>query len=333
MLVISDLHVKELLSLEVCMDAIRECLKAVSGERAIQPMRQMFRLPNVQGVLGWMPGCIDSAEEQTALGFKLMSVVPVSEQRTVHNGIVVLFDELSGQVVAIVEAGSLTSIRTPAASAVATDLLARADSSRLAILGAGHQAGGHLQAITRVRDIDDIRVWSPNSGSAEAFAAEVISRYGVKTTACSTVEETVSDADIICTATSAADPILKYEWIAPGAHINAIGSSVPMTAEIDNETVARTSFFVDHKETVKVQGGEFLRALEAGVIDDNHIRAEIGEILLGRHPGRSSENEITLYKSVGIVAYDLAAAQAVYQAAKDSGLRVDVKLNHDQNPV
>lgn len=330
MLVISDLHVKELLSTEHCMDAVRDCLKAVSNGDSIQPMRQMFRLPNVAGILGWMPGCVEQAGD-SALGVKLMSVVPAAEQRMVHNGIVVLFDEPSGRVLAIVEAGSLTAIRTPAASAVATDLLARPDAKCLALLGTGHQAQGHLHSLTRVRDFDQVKVWSPSAANAKAFAAQAASRYGIPATAYNTVQETVAAADVICTATAAPEPILKFEWVAPGAHINAIGSSVPSTAEIDSATVAQTRFFVDHRETVKAQGGEFRRALEEGVIAEDHIRAEIGEILLGKHPGRCSDREITLYKSVGIVAYDLAAAQAVYRAAKATGLRVDVELNHRVN--
>lgn len=329
MLVISDRHVRELLTYEICMEAIRESLKAVSSDKAIQPMRQMFRLPNVQGILGWMPGYVDLASNENALGFKLMSVVPATKQRMVHNGVVVLFDELSGHVIALVEAGLLTVIRTPAASAVATDLLARPESRSLAVLGAGHQAQGHLEAISKVRKIQEIKVWSLNPESANAFSAKAIKQYGIKATACMDVQEAVRGADIICTCTAATDPILKYEWISPGTHLNVVGSSIPMTAEIDNDVVSKTSFFVDHKETIKVQGGEYRRALEAGVINENHIQAEIGEILLGKHSGRQSEDDITLYKSVGIVAYDLAAAHAAYQAALQSGLRVDVELVSD----
>ncbi len=329
MLVISDRHVKQLLSTEMCMEALRECLKAVSGGRAIQPMREMFRLPNVPGILGWMPGSVNQAGGDCALGFKLMSVVPAAQQRTVHNGVVVLFEETSGHVVAVVEAGSITAIRTPAASAVATDLLARPESSRLAILGAGHQAQGHLAAITKVRNIKKVNVWSLNTESAEAFAEQAYSQYDIRVTACETVEQAVQDMDIVCTCTSASEPILQYQWLAPGTHLNAIGSSIPMTAEIDNESVANSTFFVDHIDTIKVQGGEFRRALEAGVINEDHIQAEIGEILLGQHPGRKSDQEITLYKSVGIVAYDLMAAHATYQAALESGLRVDVELLRD----
>ena len=329
MLVISDRHVKQLLSLEMCMEALRECLKAVSDGRAIQPMREMFRLPNVQGILGWMPGCVDRTEGNGALGFKLMTVVPIAQQRTVHNGVVVLFEETSGHVIAVVEAGSITAIRTPAASAVATELLARPESSRLAILGAGHQAQGHLEAISKIRDVREVKVWSLSSQSAQAFAAQASSQYGIRVTACETVEQAVQDMDIVCTCTSASEPILKYEWLAPGTHVNAIGSSIPMTAEIDNNCVANTAFFVDHVETIKIQGGEFRRALEAGVIKEDHIQAEVGEILLGRHPGRKFDEEITVYKSVGIVAYDLVAANAAYQAALESGLRVDVELLRD----
>lgn len=326
MLVISESQVKKLLSYEICMEAIRECLRAVSSERAIQPMRDMIRLPNVQGIMGWMPGCIDQTGGSSTLGIKLLSVVPVADQRTAHNGVVVLFDEVQGHVMAVIEAGSITAIRTPAASAVATDLLALPDASSLSILGTGHQAEGHLAAIMKVRDLKEVKVWSPGINKAEAFASEAAERYGLSVIACKTAEAAVAGGDIICTATPAQDPILKYEWIAPGAHINAIGASVPMNAEIDNRTVAQTRFFVDHKATIEIQGGEYQRALKAGDITEQHIEAEIGEILLGKHPGRQSDDEITTYKSVGIVAYDLVAANAAYQAAKTTGIGLEADL-------
>lgn len=330
MLLINDDDVRELLSYDLCMQAIRKALIAVSNEKAVQPMRQMIRVPGGNGIMGWMPGYAEMNEGQGALGLKLISVFPLKNQptRSSHQGVVLLYDDQDGTMAAMIEAGEITAIRTPAASAVATDALARKDARTLAILGSGHQAKGHLAALLLVRNFDRIIVWDINEANAQDFAKNHGQLHECKIEVASSVRHAVRDADVICTTTAAPEPILEYGWIKPGAHVNVIGSSIPMTSEIDIDTVAKTSFFVDHRETIEVQGGDYRRALQAGAISPGHIKGEIGEILSGHNAGRVSDNEITVYKSVGIVAYDLVAAHATCEAAKAQGKGLEFKLMH-----
>lgn len=323
MLVLNNKQVAELLTYDRCIEAMRQVMKAVSAGEAVQPMRQMMRLPQKNAIMGWMPGfatfddstCSEVSTE--ALGVKLISVFPVEgiKGRTTHQGVVVLFDSEQGGIKGVLEAGEITAIRTPCATAVATMALARKDSKTLAILGSGEQARGHLQALLGTVKLEKIVIWSPTPERAQALKSAQPDAVRHMIEIADSAEQAVAGADIVCTTTSAAEPILKYRWLKPGAHVNLLGSSVPFTAEVDIETVSRSRFFVDHKETVRAQGGEYLRAIKVAAINDDHIEAEVGEVLLGQNPGRRSNDEITVYKSVGIVAYDLAAAALVYEQA------------------
>ncbi|NIB38319.1 ornithine cyclodeaminase family protein [Pseudomaricurvus alkylphenolicus] len=330
MLILNDKQVKELLTESLCRETMASVMKAVSKGEAIQPMRQMIRQPSGPGMMGWMPGYIGPQEKGApgALGMKLMSIFPQvgAQGRSHHRGVCTLFNHDTGEVDALIEAGSITSIRTPCATAVATQALARTDSNTLAILGTGEQASGHLSALLDLFLFDRVLVWGHSKGSSERFAAHWSDLKGVRIETATSVEQAVAEADIVCTTTAAAEPILRYEWLKSGAHVNVIGSSVPFTSEIDIDLVSRSRFFVDHRETVQVQGGDYRRALEAGAIDNSHIEAEVGEVLLGQHSGRTSDQEITVYKSVGLVGYDLAAAQAVYNEARNKQLGQIISL-------
>ena len=224
-----------------------------------------------------------------------------------------LFEPETGAAVCGVHAGEVTAIRTAAASAVATDALARKDATRLAILGYGEQAATHARAISKVRTLESITVWGRSPERARAFAASMGAELRIPVTATTTVKQAVADAGILCTVTSAEEPILEAAWVAPGAHINVVGSSHAGPAEIDNALVAASRFYVDSREGVLAQGAEFLRAKRAGLIDDSHIVGEIGEVLAGHIPGRGTQQEITIYKSLGHIVQDLATAWWLYQ--------------------
>jgi ornithine cyclodeaminase len=227
-----------------------------------------------------------------------------------HLGAVLLHSGETGQLLAIVNASAITAIRTAAVSAVATRLLAREDAKTLTILGAGVQARSHLEAIPLVRKIESIRVFSRTpKKAAQLRGCEVME----------SVEEAVRDADIIVTATSSKEPVLRREWIKPGAHINAVGSSVATSREIDSQTMAASSLFVDRRESTINESGDYLMALREGAIKDDHIRAEIGDILIGRARGRTSRDEITLFKSLGLAIEDLASAAFIYDKVNRSG--------------
>jgi ornithine cyclodeaminase len=207
---------------------------------------------------------------------------------------------------AIVDASEITAIRTAATSAVATKLLAREGASDLAILGSGVQARTHLEAMLLARRIQRVRLWSPNPDHARRFAERETQRHGIKVEAKGTAKEAVAEADIICTTTAAREPVLMGKWIAPGAHVNAVGSSVPFTRELDTAAVVKARLFVDRRESTVNEAGDFLFPKKEGAIGDDHIQGEIGEILLGQVVGRASAAEITLFKSLGLAVEDLA---------------------------
>jgi ornithine cyclodeaminase len=247
-------------------------------------------------------------------GLKEVCVFPGNPARGLdtHLGAVLLHDGETGELMAVMNASAITAIRTAAVSAVATRLLAREEAQTLAIIGAGVQARTHLEAIPLVRDIHDVRIVSRTREKAEALAKD-----GVRVV--ESVEEAVRGADIIVTATSSREPVIKREWIDDGVHINAVGSSIAVARELDGETMAASSLFVDRRESTVNESGDYLSALREGAIGDDHIRAELGEILLGRAAGRTSPSEITLFKSLGLAVEDLASAQFLYEKASREG--------------
>jgi ornithine cyclodeaminase len=223
-----------------------------------------------------------------------------------------LFDPETGEPVCAAHAGEITAIRTAAASAVATDALARKDASRLVILGTGEQATTHARAINKVRKLESISIWGRSPERAGALAGKLQVELRIPCSTAAAVKEAVAQADIVCTVSSASEPILKGEWVRPGTHVNVVGSGYAGPAEVDNELVARARFIADSREGVLLQGAEFLRAKAAGLVNDEHIVAEIGEVLIGKLPGRQTEEEITVYKSLGHIVQDLASAWWLY---------------------
>jgi len=303
MITVSAEEVARLLPYEQCIPLMREAMIALSEGRTRQLLRSILDLPEGRAFGSMLGAMLDDG----TFGAKLVSVYPdnFALGGHSHQGVVVLFDPATGAPSAILEAGEITAIRTAAASAAATDALARKNAGRLAILGYGEQAWRHVQAIKCVREIGRITIWGRSPDKARAFAERVGGE------AAASVEEAVAGADIICTVTAAAEPILESRWVADGAHVNAVGSSRAGPAEIDNALVARARFFADHRPGVIAQGAEFIRAREAGLIGEDHLLGEIGEVIAGTLPGRTGEAEITLYKSLGSIVQDIAAARHI----------------------
>lgn len=301
-------EVARFLPYEECIPLMREAMIALSTGRTRQTLRQIVDLPAGRA-FGVMPGAI---LDGGTFGAKLVSVYPdnFAKGKGSHQGIVALFDPDSGAPSAILEAGEITAIRTASASAAATDALARPESRRLAILGYGEQAWRHVEALRRVRPIEEVRIWGRSFEKAQNFAARV-EGLGLAASAEPEVEAAVADADIICTVTAAAEPILDSFAVADGVHVNAVGSSRAGRAEIAEDLVARARFFADHKEGVLSQGGEFIRAREAGLIGDDHLLGEIGEVFAGSLAGRTGPDDVTLYKSLGSIVQDLASAEHI----------------------
>jgi ornithine cyclodeaminase/alanine dehydrogenase-like protein (mu-crystallin family) len=317
MLVIDRETVHERLTYALCIPLVRKAMIALSRGETRQLLRSIIPLGGGHA-FGIMPGALG---EHAAFGAKLISVFPDNFEKGVqsHQGVVVLFDGESGAVACIVHAGEVTAIRTAAASAVATDALARADASRLAILGYGEQAETHARAISHVRRLASIEVWGRSLERADAFAARMREALGLPVRAHATADAAVADADIICTVTHASEPVLLSRWVRPGAHVNLVGSGGLGPVEVDDDLVVRSRFVADHREGVLAQGAEFVKAKERGLVGDEHVVGEIGQVLDGAIPGRQSDDQITVYKSLGHVVQDLAAAQALYEDAQARG--------------
>jgi ornithine cyclodeaminase len=318
-LLLSHDEVLALLPVGECVTLMREALVSLAEGRVYQPLRTIVRPPDAAGVMGLMP--FYSSGARAAFGLKAICVFGGNPARGMdsHQGAVLLFSAESGELQAIVNASAVTAVRTAAVSGVATEALARADACDLAIIGAGVQARSHVEAMSHVRRIKRCRVASRNMESAQRLADELKGIRAFPVEAVATVEDALRGADLIVTATNSAEAIVRREWVFNGAHINAVGSCTPNTRELDAATVAASSMFVDSVESVLNEAGDYLRALREGAVAPSHIRAELGEVLKGTKPGRTSADEITLFKSLGLAVEDLAAAEYLYRKAKETG--------------
>ena len=303
-LVLSEREVRDLLPMGECIEAMDEVLRALARGELHQPLRSMSRPPEGDSMIGLMPAHRGGARPVWSL--KEIVISPGNPTRGLdpHQGAVLLHDGETGQLSAIMNASPITEIRTAAVSAVATRALARAGAAVVAILGGGVQARSHAEAMSAVLPGAELRTWTRGDGG--------------------TPEETLEGADVVCTCTSAREPILRREWLAPGAHVNAVGSSIRTTRELDTATVAAASLFVDRRESTLNEAGDYLLAAAEGAIGPEHILAEVGEVLVGGHPGRTSDEELTVFKSLGIAIEDLAAAELVVANARERGLGTEV---------
>lgn len=317
-LILSHDEVLKLLPIKECMPVMREALIALAAGKVHQPLRTIIRPPDAKGVMGLMPSYISG--NSAAFGLKAICVFPgnPAQGKDAHQGGVLLFSAETGELLAMMNASAITAIRTAAVSGVATDLLARADARNLAILGSGVQARSHLVAMSEVRLIKRCRIASRHIEHARNFAEEMRPDFSFPLEPVETVGAALEDADLIVAATTTVEPIVKREWISAGAHLNLVGSSTPKTREVDSETMAAVSLFVDRRESTINEAGDYLFAARDGVIGPNHIRAEIGEVLKGDKPGRRSPEETTCFKSLGLAIEDLAAAEYLYRQAKQS---------------
>jgi len=315
--VLSEHDVYRLLPVAACIEPMEQVLAALAREELHNPLRFVVRPPGVKTLMGLMPA--HRAGENAIYSLKTVCIAPGNVARGLdsHQGFVALFDGETGATKALVNAGAITAIRTAAVTAVATRLLARPDSTTLAILGSGTQGRSHLEAMRAVLPFEHVRVWSRTPGNATKLD-------GVEEAA--TPEDAIRGADVVVTATSAREPIVERGWLADGAHVNAVGSSIPTTRELDTATMAAASLFVDRRESTVNEAGDYLFPLREGAIGPEHIRAEIGELLIGSAEGRRSESELTVFKSLGLAVEDLAAVEEVLRRAEAEGAGVEVEL-------
>ena len=329
-LILGHDQVKQLLTMKECIEVIEAMFKALAEGKVVLPLRQVVFDPEQKGALGSMPSYLG---EPKAFGSKVITYFKENTDTKYdsHQGAVLLFETENGRLLGIMDATSITAIRTAAASGVATRLLAKRRCKTLAILGSGTEAETHLEAMLAVRDLERVRVWSRNLDHARKFIERnSVSFPTVDLKAADSVRQAVSEADIICTTTSAVEPVLAGEWISSGAHINAVGSSSPTARELDSAAVVRSRLFVDRRESALSEAGDFMIPKKEGLIDDSHILGEIGEVLLGKVVGRQSDSEVTLFKSLGIATEDVAAAHSLYTKALSSGAGTWVEFNGER---
>jgi ornithine cyclodeaminase/alanine dehydrogenase-like protein (mu-crystallin family) len=331
-LTLSNADIHAALSPEACEQAMAAVLAARARGDAFNPLRTVTIPPGAAGFIGLMPAYASASaageegpgDAGAAFGLKAICLIPGNPARGLdaHQGTVTLYDGDTGMPTAILNASAITEIRTAAVTAVATRALAREGARVLGILGAGVQARSHLAALADVRPWDEVRVYAPTTAHAEALRD---ARADIAVTA--SAAEAVTGADVVVVATSAKRPVLEHAWLAPGAHVNAVGASSPTAWEIEPATVAAAALFCDSRESVRNEAGEFRLAVEEGLIaGEEHIRAELGEVVAGSHPGRAGEDELTLFRSLGIGVEDLAAAQVAVSAAHRQGLGTEVEL-------
>ena len=328
-LVLSHRDVLAALSPAACADAMAAALAEHARGGSFLPLRSVMAAPQAAGLMGLMPGWRGPQPgSAAAFGLKAVCIIPGNPARGLdaHQGLVTLFDGETGSPAAILDAAAVTEIRTAAVTAVATRALARPQSRVLAILGAGTQGRAHLRALTADGQFEQVRLYSPRPDRARELAGCGVSQ-GVPVQVAASAQEALDGADVVVTATSSREPVLRRAWLAPGAHVNAVGASTPAARELDTETVAASALFCDSRESLRNEAGEFALAVREGLIPgEEHVRAELGEVLAGLAPGRRDETELTVFRSLGLAIEDLAAAQAAVAAAQAGGLGAEVDL-------
>ncbi|MET8676619.1 ornithine cyclodeaminase family protein [Streptomyces sp. NPDC004647] len=320
MLLIDRATVRQVYPMNRAIEVMAEAMRRYSGGLVDQPLRTILRPESDSGLLGTMPGYVQG-EELAGYGLKAMVLKPENPARglDLHIGIVMVFDPDTGVPVAMMDAGAVTAIRTAAVSAVAADALARPDAGDLAVLGSGVQARSHLEAMRLVRPLRRVRAWSRTAENAQAYREWAAKKLDIEVELVATPAEALAGADLVCTTTSTKEPIVEAADLAPGAHLNAAGASFADHRELSSEAVARSTFFVDSRQSAESESGDLRAPLAEGLVGPDHIAAELGEVLLGDHPGRRAAEEITIYKSLGLGVQDIMSGFAIAEAAQAQG--------------
>jgi alanine dehydrogenase len=325
MLLLSEKQVQDLLDIDELIATLEQAHIQWSTGRAVMPVRLVVPLPQIHGRITSMPGFLN---DDNALGMKVITYFQDNPKRGLPAilATIMLFSVETGKMIAVMDGSYITAIRTACASAMATRALANRETPVLGILGAGVQARAHIQALSRVRKLQQIKIYSPSGISATKIRKDMESEVGVGVKVAASAEDAVKHSDIVVTVTTAKEPILKSEWLNAGVHINAVGSHRPDLREVDGATLARAKVVVDSREAIMTECGDILLALKERSIPEDVIHAEIGEVLAGMKSGRESAGEITLYKSVGIAIQDVATANLVYHRALDRKVGTQVEI-------
>lgn len=326
MLLLREAEVRALLTMEQTIGLMEDALRAFSTGGVVQPVRQVVIAEGHRGFLGLMPAYMVAQE---ALGAKAVTYYPMNANRRLptHLAVILLWESQTGRPLALMDGRLITEMRTAAVSAAATKALARRDAHSLAILGAGVQARSHLEALRLVRELEQVRVWSRTEARARQLGEEMQQHFTRSIEVCATPKQAVRGADIIVTATSSQTPVLQGGWVASGAHINAVGAARPDWRELDNDVVRQARIFVDSRAGALTESGDVILAVREGAINEHHIIGEIGEVLAGAVPGRITEADVTLFKSLGMAVEDVATANYVYAQARKRGVGQEIELD------
>jgi ornithine cyclodeaminase/alanine dehydrogenase len=325
MLVLSKKQVQALIDIDELIATLERAHVQYSAGKAVMPVRLVVPLPQIQGRITSMPGFLS---DDKALAMKVVTYFQENPKRDLPSilGTILLFSSETGKMLAVMDGSYITAIRTACVSGAATKALANPDTPVLGILGAGVQARTHIQALSRVRKFQRIKIYSPSGTSAAAIKRELEPPTGIPIEVASSAAEALRNADLVVTATTAKTPIVSPELLKPGAHINAVGSHRPDLRELDGATVARAKLVVDSREAMMAECGDILLAIEEKAIGKDHIHAEIGEVLAGKKSSRSNPEEITIYKSVGIAIQDVATANLVYRKAVEHRVGTNIEI-------
>ena len=322
--VLNETDVRSLLSMDELIETTAGALAAFSTGAVVQPLRTVLEVGGPGRFFGLMPAYLPAG----ALGAKFVTVFPDNLSRDLpsHRAVIVLIDPETGELAAVVDGRYITEARTAAASAVSARHLARTGPLALAILGSGVQARSHLEALSRVREIAEVRVWSPTPARREAFVRDMSPSVTAPLRAVARAEDAVRGAGLVALVTTSAEPVIFADWVAPGAHVCAVGACRPNQREMDGELVARGRVFVDSRVAALAEAGDLLIPMAEGRLTADHIAGELGEVVAGRVPGRTSPDEITIFKSLGMAVEDVAAAALAYRRACERGLGRSVAI-------
>jgi ornithine cyclodeaminase len=329
MLILSREEVQQALPMEAMITATKNAYAAISAGKAVVPQRIHLPISPHEGMSLFMPAYLQHEGEE-ALAVKTVSVFPKNTGRNlpIIHGVVLVLEADTGRPAALLEGGSLTAIRTGAASGAGTDILARTDARVVALFGAGVQGRTQLEAVCTVRQIEKVLVYDPQPDTLHKFIDEMAG-FGPVPADIKPAEsprEAVSNADVICCATTSNQPVFDDQDLNAGVHINGVGSYTPQMQEIPSQTVQRAALFVDFRNAALKEAGDIIQAIQAGFIDERHIQAELGEVISGERPGRANADQITFFKSVGVAVQDAVAARLALENARHMGLGKELDL-------
>lgn len=322
---LTEAHVKSLISMRELITAMESAVARFSAREVLQPVRSVLSVGPTKAYFGLMPAYI---EDPARLGAKLVTVFNENHRRglTSHMATILLLDPETGALIALMDGRFITEARTAAVSAVSVRHLSRPEATTLAIIGTGVQARSHLEALTEVRALRDVRVWSPNPQSRARFVHDMQPHTACTLHDCASARDAVEGADIVVLVTASPTPVVESEWVAPGTHVVAVGACRPEQREMAPELTARGRLFVDSRQAAVVESGDVVLGMKEGRFGESHIIGELGDLVLGRMAGRTSAAEVTIFKSLGMAVEDVVSADLVYRKALETGVGTELSL-------